>query len=179
MIAITSVKIILKFLLKCIQSCFMCATHNKVFKFFSPFLCILSLQDLNIHRSPQLSCFFFSSNSCFYITPFSLHGTCSVIHLLKRTKQLICCFPLLLLPPVCPISVEFFQPSFLMMWPQNFSCFFFIVSSSFLCSYSSFLISYILYTSYSQHLLLESHFYPVFNAMQKVRHSLRLADFCL
>lgn len=61
-----------------------------------------------------------------------LCATCSPINLLKFVSQASCCiFSLHFLPSVCPVSIKFTKPSFVIMCRQNVSCDFLTFSSSF------------------------------------------------
>ena len=57
----------------------------------------------------------------------SLSSTCSVIHLLRLSRYVNRCFPLLLFPFTRPVSINSSKPSFLITCPKNSICHFLIV----------------------------------------------------
>lgn len=55
---------------------------------------------------------------------------CSAIHSLKLTTYVSCCFPLVLLASVYPVSIKFPEPFFLIMCLRNVKCHLLMLSIS-------------------------------------------------
>ena len=58
---------------------------------------------------------------------FSVSSTCSVIHLLRLSRYVNRCLPLLLFPFTRPVSISSSNPSFLITCPKNSICLFLMV----------------------------------------------------
>lgn len=81
---------------------------------------ILHLRCVVVQQSSQqlpVLCFVFLS-----LTPNHWSST----HFHKLVRAFTCLFPLSLLLPTYPVSVAFSKPSFHLMWPKIFNCFFLI-----------------------------------------------------
>lgn len=85
----------------------------------------------------------YCSQQCLLLHEHSFVFLCRFAQIFEYTT---CHFLLLLLPPMCSVSVSFSQLSFLITCTQNFTCLFLILINTFLYFWFSFKLPYLSYT---------------------------------
>lgn len=99
-----------------------------------PLLCGVAIPNMGNHVPPQLPLIYNSKNvHWIYLLIIFL-----VIHLHRLLKQVVLCFSLTLWPLIYPKSVEFSNPSFLVIYPRNVNYLYLIASISIIFIYRIF-----------------------------------------